>query len=111
MATETVPADREAAPLELAEQAAQVAGAVAFDAAAKRIGEVSSASFDRDGAEDHRAMVAVLQQALQAATDEGPEFVFGFLLPLVDLIDCHRLGLSPNDEWSGVAALREACQA
>lgn len=87
---------------------AQLAGAAAFDAAMQRVGEVSAASYDRDGTEDWRTMVDVLQEALQAAMAQGPEFRFGFLLPLVNLIDCHRLGVSNNDSWTGAAALREA---
>ena len=59
---------------------ASVAGAVTFDAAMQRIGTVSAESFERDGTEDYRAMVAVLAKALQSAMDQGPEFRFGFLL-------------------------------
>jgi len=87
---------------------AQLAGAAAFDATMRRIGEVSATTFDRDGAEDWRAMVDVLQTALQAALSQGPEYRFGFLVPLADLIDCNRLGLLPNNEWSREKALHEA---
>lgn len=87
---------------------AQLAGAALFDRMALQLGKISAETFDRYGTEDRQAMVDVLHTALQAALAQGPDFRFGFLFPLVDLIDCNRLGLSPNDEWSGVAALREA---
>lgn len=97
MATETVPA----IPLE------QLAGAELFDQVAKRIGEVSAASFDRHDIEDHDAMVNVLRGAIAELMTRGADFSFGFLLPIVDMIDCHRLRLVPNAEWSGVVALLE----
>jgi len=87
---------------------AQLAGAALFDRTAEQIGKVSAESFDNCGTEDRHAMVDVLHQALQVAMAQGPEFRFGFLLPLADLIDCNRLGLVPSDEWSGAAVLREA---
>jgi hypothetical protein len=87
---------------------AQLAGAALFDTAAKRLGKVSAESFDRYGAEDRQAMVDVLHQALQAAMAQGPDFRFGFLLPLAELIDNTRLGLVPSADWSGAAVLREA---
>jgi hypothetical protein len=88
--------------------AQQLAGAAAFDATMQRIGEVSAATFDRDGTEDRQAMVDVLHTALQTAMAQGPDFRFGFLLPLADMMDCQRLGLVPSNEWSGAAVLREA---
>lgn len=46
-------------------------------------------------------MVDALHEALQAAMAEGPEFRFGFLMPLTDLIDCHRLGLQATVQGLG----------
>jgi hypothetical protein len=88
-----------------------LAGAAHFDQMAQRLGEVSAASFDRDGTEDYRAMVDVLGSALAVAMSKGPEFRFGFLLPIADLIDGHRLGCYPSDEWTGEKALQEAAGA
>lgn len=86
---------------------ARLAGAAAFDATMQRIGEVSAATFDRDGTEDRLAMVEVLQEALQAAMAQGPEFRFGFLLPLADMIDCQRLGVVNGSDWTGAGCLAE----
>lgn len=88
---------------------ASLAGAVTFDAAMQRIGAASAESFDRNGAEDYYAMVAVLDKALQTAMDQGPEFRFGFLLPLVELIDSRRLSNEGQPSpWSGVLALKRS---
>jgi hypothetical protein len=90
--------------------AAQLAGAAAFDATMQRIGEVSAATFDRDGAEDWRAMVDVLHEALQGAMVASPEFRFGFLMPLADMLDCQRLGLTNAGDWTALGTVRKFAQ-
>jgi len=89
---------------------AQLAGAALFDSTAQKLGKVSAETFGRYGTEDRQAMVDMLHTALQTAMAQGPDFRFGFLLPLVDLIDCNRLGLVSTDQWSGVPAVREAME-
>lgn len=80
---------------------AGLVGAALYDRTARTIGEISAASFHRDGKEDHQAMVGTLLAALQEAIASGPAVAVGFALPLVDLIDCRRLGIVPADQQSG----------
>lgn len=89
---------------------AQLAGAALFDSTAQKLGKVSAESFDRYGTEDFQAMVDVLHQAMQTAMAQGPDFRYGFLLPLADLIDNQRLGCLPGSEWTGVRMVGELAQ-
>lgn len=89
---------------------AHIAGAAAFDAAVQRIGEVSAASFERDGVEDLRAMAEVLHVALKVAMAGDPQYRLGFLLPLVDALECQRMGLTNSDAWTGAVLVQDLMQ-
>ena len=106
MATKTLPRRD---PPELA-TSLQLAGAAAFDATLQRIGAISSAAYDRDESEDFPGMVAALQEAIQFAIGQGPDYLYGFLMPIADLMDCHRMGLANSDEWTGTRLVQQSMQ-
>jgi len=82
----------------------QLAGARAFDAAAQQLASISVETFERDGREDRRAMVAALDAAICDAAARGQAFRFGFLLPVAELMDCARMDMLPSDA-NGVQCL------
>lgn len=80
-----------------------MAGARAFDTLMAQMAQISGDSFDRDGREDQQAMVQALHDAIAQQLAQTPGHRLGFLLPLAELMDNCRLGVSTSAEQLGTA--------
>lgn len=87
--------------------AARMVGAEVFDQAWLTMGDISARTYDANGTEDWPAMVDVLRAGLMECANRGPEHLFGFLLPIAEALDMHRLGLGFPKSWSGLECLAE----